>query len=30
LNFAKGGSTEEAKAHFANIKLKIDQAFLNK
>jgi hypothetical protein len=30
LNFAKGGSTDEARAHFANIKLKIDQALANK
>jgi hypothetical protein len=30
LNFTKGGSTEEAKAHFANIKLKIDQALVIK
>lgn len=30
LNTCKGGSTEEAKAHFANLKLKIDQALSNK
>ena len=26
LNFSKAGSNEEAKAHYANLKLKIDQA----
>jgi hypothetical protein len=30
LIFTKGGSTEEAKAHFANLKLKIDQALADK
>ncbi len=30
LIFAKGGSTDEARAHFANIKLKIDQALADK
>ncbi len=30
LNTCKGGSTEEAKAHYANLKLKIEQAFTEK
>ncbi len=30
LIYTKGGSTEEAKAHFANLKLKIDQALADK